>query len=68
MDVKVTLSPGQSVVVQESYDPAWHAWSGGKPLTIRKDAMGFMAIDAPPGVTTSRSSSSRRWRTRWAAY
>ena len=39
----------QSVVVQESYDPAWHAWSGGQPLTVRKDAMGLMAIDAPPG-------------------
>ncbi len=42
-------SPGQSLVVQEAYDPAWHAWSDGKPLAIHKDAMGFMAIDAPPG-------------------
>jgi hypothetical protein len=49
MRVHVKLEPGQSVVVQESYDPAWHAWSGGQPLTVRKDAMGLMAIDAPPG-------------------
>ncbi len=49
MRVRVKLDAGQSVVVQESYDPAWHAWSGGQPLTVRKDAMGLMAIDAPPG-------------------
>jgi hypothetical protein len=49
MRVHARLDAGQSVVVQESYDPAWHAWSDGKPLTMRKDAMGMMAIDAPPG-------------------
>ena len=49
MSVHADLAQGQSMVVQESYDPAWHAWSGGKALAIRKDAMGFMAIDAPPG-------------------
>jgi hypothetical protein len=48
LEVKVTLSTGQTVVVQESYDPAWHAWSGGQELPVRKDAMGFIAIDAPP--------------------
>ena len=53
MSIRVTLAAGQSVVVQESYDPAWHAWAwhgsaGGQPLAIRKDAMGFIAIDAPP--------------------
>ena len=49
MRVRVKLAAGQSVVVQESFDPAWHAWVGGQPLAVRKDAMGFMAIDAPPG-------------------
>ena len=49
MNVHADLAPGQSIVVQESYDPAWHAWSNGSALRIRKDAMGFMAIDAPPG-------------------
>jgi len=48
-NVHARLDAGQSLVVQESYDPAWQAWSGGKALTVRKDAMGFMAIDAPPG-------------------
>ncbi|HWC99801.1 MAG TPA: hypothetical protein VG456_23735 [Candidatus Sulfopaludibacter sp.] len=47
--VHAKLDAGQSLVVQESYDPAWHAWSGGKPLTVHKDAMGFMAVDAPAG-------------------
>jgi hypothetical protein len=47
--IQAKVAPDQSIVVQESYDPAWQASSGGKPLAVRKDAMGFMAIDAPPG-------------------
>ncbi|MCX6631014.1 MAG: hypothetical protein NTW28_25660 [Candidatus Solibacter sp.] len=49
MRARAKVGPGQSVLVQESYDPAWHAWSGGTPLVVRKDAMGMMVIDAPPG-------------------
>ena len=49
MRVHAKLDAGQSLVVQESYDPAWHAWSAGTALSVHKDAMGFMAIDAPPG-------------------
>jgi hypothetical protein len=45
-----TLAPGQSILVQESYDPAWQAWSGGRRLSVHPDALGFMAIDAPAGV------------------
>jgi len=47
--VHAVVAPGQTVVVQESYDPAWHATSAGKPLAVRKDAMNFLTIDAPPG-------------------
>jgi uncharacterized membrane protein YfhO len=43
------VGPGQSILVQETYDPGWHAWADGKPLTVRKDAMDMMVIDAPPG-------------------
>ncbi len=50
MSVHITLAPGQTVVVQESYDPGWRAWSRGKLLPVRKDVMGFMVIDAPPGI------------------
>src|SRR5207302_306674 len=49
MLVHATVAPGQSVVVQESYDPAWHAWSGGAELPVRKDAMDMMVVDPPPG-------------------
>jgi hypothetical protein len=49
MSVRANVAPGESIVVQESYDPAWQAWSGGKAVAIHKDAMGFMAIEAPAG-------------------
>jgi hypothetical protein len=47
--VHARVEAGQAVLVQVSYDPAWRAASAGRPLAIRKDAMGFMAVDAPPG-------------------
>jgi hypothetical protein len=47
--IRVTLEAGQSVVVQESFDSAWHATSGGRRMPVRQDAMGFIAIDAPSG-------------------
>lgn len=50
MRVHATLATGQSILVQESYDPAWRAWSGARRLPVRADAMGFMVIDAPAGI------------------
>ncbi len=47
--VHARMAPGQAVLVQESYDPAWHAYAGGRPLPVRKDQLGLMLIDAPPG-------------------
>jgi len=35
--------------VQQSYDPAWRAYRGGRRLEIHKDAAGFMRVDAPAG-------------------
>ena len=49
MRLHARLDPGQSVVVQETYDPAWQASSGGRFFAVRKDALDFMVIDAPPG-------------------
>jgi hypothetical protein len=53
MHVRAHLDPGQSILVQETYDPAWRAWLGTEaarnPLAIHKDIMGFMVIAAPPG-------------------
>jgi hypothetical protein len=42
---------GQSVLLQETWDPAWRAFENGKPVPIRvEDKMGFMLLDLPPGV------------------
>jgi len=49
MVAHVKVGEGQSVLVQESFDTPWHARSGGRELAVRKDAMGFMVIDTPPG-------------------
>ena len=49
MLLRAKLSPGQAILVQESYDPAWQAWSNGQRLQIHADAMGFMVVQAPPG-------------------
>jgi hypothetical protein len=49
MLVHAKVEPGQSIVVQETYDPSWQATAGGQTLAIRKDIMGFLWIDAPPG-------------------
>ncbi len=49
-DISATLSGGDSVLLQETYDPAWHAYENGKPVSLRiEPVMGFMLIDAPPG-------------------
>ena len=49
MRVKARIAAGESILVQETYDPGWHAYSQGKPLRIAKDTMDFMAIEAPLG-------------------
>ena len=50
MLLRAKLDPGQVILVQESYDPAWQAWSKGQRLPVHADAMGFMVVEAPPGV------------------
>jgi hypothetical protein len=47
--VRAHLTTGQSIVVQESYDTPWEATAAGQKLTLRKDIMGQMVIEAPPG-------------------
>jgi hypothetical protein len=41
--------PGESVLVQVTADPGWHAYAGGRPLEVQKDILGFMRIRTPPG-------------------
>jgi hypothetical protein len=49
MVARVKVGPGESVLVQESFDTAWRARSAGRELRVRKDVMGMMVIEAPAG-------------------
>jgi hypothetical protein len=49
MVLHATLQPGQSILVQETFDPSWHAYAGGRRLPVHPDPVGFMWIEAPPG-------------------
>jgi hypothetical protein len=49
-EVEAKTQQGQSVLVEETWDPAWHAVENGKELPVRaSNTMDFMVIDAPPG-------------------
>jgi hypothetical protein len=50
LEVQARVGQGQSVVVQETYDPSWHAWAAGREVPVSKDPLGFMRIDAPAGT------------------
>jgi uncharacterized membrane protein YfhO len=47
--IEADVAESQSVVAQVAYDPQWKAESGGRTLPIRKDALGQMLIEPPPG-------------------
>jgi hypothetical protein len=49
MRIQARLTPGQRLLVQESYDPAFRAYVGGRRIPITKDAFGFMLLDPGPG-------------------
>jgi uncharacterized membrane protein YfhO len=51
--VRALTAANESVLLQETYDPNWHATEDGKDVTIRRDpAMGFMLMDVPAGPHT----------------
>jgi hypothetical protein len=52
MLVRARVDAGQSILVQETWDPAWQATVNGRPLPVRKDPLGFMVVDPPPGDDT----------------
>jgi hypothetical protein len=54
ISVHAPVQAGQSILVQETYDPAWRAYTGNTELPVRADAMDFMAVDAPPGTQDIR--------------
>jgi hypothetical protein len=47
--IRADVAAGQSLVVQVAYDPEWRAQSGSAALAIRRDALGQMLIETPPG-------------------
>jgi hypothetical protein len=52
-EIEAAVSPGQSMLIQETWDPAWHAYEKGRELPVRPEpVMGFILIDLPAGVHT----------------
>jgi hypothetical protein len=49
MRLDAQLQPGQLLLVQETYDPAWKAYVNGAAVPIARDAMHFLLIDAGTG-------------------
>jgi hypothetical protein len=47
--LRVNLKSAQSILVQETYDPNWRAYSDGRALPVHPDPVGFMWIEVPPG-------------------
>ncbi len=48
--VHARVAAGQSILVQVTYDPAWHAYAAGEALPVHRDrGADFSVIEAPPG-------------------
>jgi hypothetical protein len=48
--ITATTSPGQEVLFQETFDPAWHAYENGRAVPIQRDpAMDFMLLRTGEG-------------------
>jgi hypothetical protein len=48
--ISAVTKEGQSVAVQENFDPGWHAFVDGKATGIEKDIMEFMRVRTSPGA------------------
>ncbi len=48
-DVTAEVGLGEALLVQETYDPGWHAYEGSQAREIRADAVGHMLIALAPG-------------------
>jgi len=49
LDVTVEPGEGESLLIEETYDPYWRAYVDGRRVPIQRDAIGFMLVDAPVG-------------------
>ncbi len=47
--LRATLAPGQALVVQQTYDPAWTCYAGARRIETAKDPIGFVLLDPGPG-------------------
>lgn len=54
LEVSATIAPDELLLVQISYDPAWAAYVDGQPVETRRDVLGLMLVEAPPGEPTVR--------------
>jgi hypothetical protein len=66
--IHARVAEGQAVLAQVTYDPAWHAYSAGKPLAVHKDAAWMILIEAPPGEQDIELVFETPWENRigWA--
>ena len=53
-DVEAETRAGEALLVQETYDPYWRAYSDGKRQRIWRDVVGLMVVDLPPGKHSIR--------------
>ena len=50
VEVQARVTAGQSVLLQETFDPAWRAYENGRELRVRVEpVMNFMLVDVPAG-------------------
>lgn len=53
VQIRAQVSEGQSVLLQETWDPQWRAYENGSQISLRREpVMGFMLIDEPAGEHT----------------
>jgi hypothetical protein len=53
IELAASTTSSHAVLLQETFDPAWRAYSEGRPLTIERDpVMGFMLIHTFPGANS----------------
>jgi hypothetical protein len=53
LQIQAQVGAGQTVLLQETYDPSWRASENGQPLAVELEpTMGLMLIDVPAGQHT----------------
>jgi hypothetical protein len=53
-DAEVDIREGESLLIQETYDPYWRAYADGRARHIQRDPLGFMLVELPPGQHSVR--------------